>query len=257
MNGIPSGEVRGEMVARSTFNGRFALVIGGSGGIGRAVSLELARRGARLLVQGRHAREHMKDRIAPPHETFDFEFGSPSEFIRALDARLADMGAELDIVICAFGPFSEKPLEMVSTEEWEYLAMANLALPGALASHFLSGMKERGYGRFLFFGGTRTDTIRPFRKTAAYAAVKTGLGVLAKSIAASAADRNVAAIVVCPGPTETEYQSLAMRARHASLTPTGSLIPAETIARLSLDLIDADPCTASGAIVALDGGFDP
>jgi len=257
MNGIPSGKARGEMVASSTFNARFALVIGGSGGIGRAVSLELVRRGARLLVHGRQAEERMKTSSPTSLSTFDYAFDSPRNFIQALDARLADIGAEPDIVICAFGPFSEKPLEMVSAEEWEYLTMANLALPGAVASHFLAGMKARGYGRFLFFGGTRTDAIRPFRKTAAYAAAKTGLGVLAKSIAASAGDRNVAAVVVCPGPTDTEYLNAETRARHASLTATGSLLPAKLIAHASLDLIDADPCIASGAIVALDGGFDP
>lgn len=257
MNGIPSDEARDKIAECSTFNGRFALVIGGSGGIGRAVSLELVRRGARLLVHGRQAEERMKTSSPSSLSTFDYAFDSPRNFIQALDARLADMGAKPDIVICAFGPFLEKPLEMVSPEEWEYLTMANLALPGALVSHFLAGMQERRYGRFLFFGGTRTDTIRPFRKTAAYAAAKTGLDVLAKSIATNAGNKNVAAVVVCPGPTSTEYLNAETRARHSSLTATGSLLPAELIAHASLDLIDDDPCIASGAIVALDGGFDP
>lgn len=252
-----SEKAHGEIAASSTFHGRFALVIGGSGGIGQAVSLELLRRGARLLVHGRQAQERMKSLSPPTISAFDYAFDSVPNFINALDARLAGMGAEPDIVICAFGPFLEKPLEMVSAEEWEYLTMANLALPGAMASHFLAGMKARGYGRFLFFGGTRTDALRPFRKTAAYAAAKTGLGVLAKSIAVSAADRNVAAVVVCPGPADTEYLNAETRAQHASLTASGSLLSPELIAHASLDLIDADPCIASGAIVALDGGFDP
>lgn len=257
MKAIPSDEGQDKLVGRSTFDGRFALVIGGSGGIGRAVSLELVRRGARVLVHGRQAGERMKASSAALLSTFDYAFDNTRNFIQALDARLATLEATPEIVICAFGPFLEKPLEMVSPEEWEYLTMANLALPGALASHFLVGMQERRYGRFLFFGGTRTDTIRPFRKTAAYAAAKTGLGVLAKSIATTAGDKNVAAVVVCPGPTSTEYLNAETRARHALLTATGSLFPATQIARASLDLIDDDPCIASGAIVALDGGFDP
>jgi hypothetical protein len=44
---------------------------------------------------------------------------------------------------------------------------------------------------------------------------------------------------------------------HASLIPTGSLAQPECVARTSLNLIDADPCIASGAIVSLDGGFAP
>ncbi len=241
----------------STFQGRFALVVGGSGGIGRVISVELSRRGARLLVHGRHASERAQGMTLGVNETFDAAFASPGSFIRALDLRLDQIGAEPDIVICAFGPFLEKTLETCTAEEWEWLTLANLALPGALASRFLPGMIGRKYGRFLFFGGTRTDGIRAYRKTAVYASAKTGLGVLTKSIAAEGAPHDVAAVLVCPGPTETEYLDDETKIRHASLTSTGSLARPEHIARAGLDLIDADPCLASGAIVSLDGGFAP
>jgi len=241
----------------STFPGKFALVIGGSGGIGRAVSVEVSRRGAKLLVHGRHASEHTRGLSLGDHETFDATFESPSGFIRALDLRLGQLGIEPDIVVCAFGPFLEKSLECCTAEEWEWLTLANLALPGALASRFLPGMLTRKYGRFLFFGGTRTDSIRAYKKVVAYASAKTGLGILAKSIAAQGAPHNVAAVVVCPGPTETEYLDEETKIRHASLTATRSLARADHIAHIGLDLIDADSCIASGAIVTLDGGFSP
>jgi len=108
-----------------------------------------------------------------------------------------------------------------------------------------------------FFGGTRTDGIRAYKKVVAYASAKTGLGILAKSIAAQGAPHNVAAVVVCPGPTETEYLDEETKIRHASLTATRSLARADHIAHIGLDLIDADSCIASGAIVTLDGGFSP
>jgi NAD(P)-dependent dehydrogenase (short-subunit alcohol dehydrogenase family) len=165
--------------------------------------------------------------------------------------------AEPDIVVCSYGPFIEKPLEATSPEEWEQLTLANLALPGALASRFLPGMKARKFGRFLFFGGTRTDTIRAFRTTAAYASAKTGLGVITKSLAVSGAADNVAAVLVCPGPADTEYLDPATRAAHARLAPGGRLIPPDEIAHAAIELLDADPCTASGAILTFDGGFSP
>ncbi len=185
--------------------------------------------------------------------TFDHEFDTPSAFLSALDEKLHELGAEPDLLICAFGPFLERSLADTSTADWERLAMANLALPGSLASHFLPGMLRRGFGRFLFFGGTRTDSIRGFKQTAAYAASKIGLGVLVKSIALEGAAHNVAAALVCPGPTETEYQDAATKVRHAGLTPRGILASAELVARTAIDLIDADPCLSSGAIVTLDG----
>ncbi len=267
--------IRGERsdAEHSTLAGRFAIVVGGSGGIGRAISTELARRGATVLVHGRHASEKTGEPhgsiargglselplgFSSAHDlTFDCEFNTPHAFLSALDERLRELGAEPDLLVCSFGPFLERPLAATSTADWERLAMANLALPGALASRFLPGMLARGFGRFLFFGGTRTDSIRGFTQTAAYAATKTGLGVLVKSIALEGASRDVASALVCPGPTETEYQDAATKARHAALTRRGTLARADLVARAAIDLIDADPCLASGAIVALDGGFAP
>jgi 3-oxoacyl-[acyl-carrier protein] reductase len=243
--------------AKSAVEGRFALVIGGSGGIGRAVAHELSRRGASLLIHGRHASQKKDDFGDSPHEFFDCEFINPRDFIDALDAHLASSGDEPDIIACAFGPFLEKPLAQTTIEEWEWLAHANLVLPGALVSRYFAGMKRKSFGRFLFFGGTRTDTIRGFKKTAAYAAAKTGLGVLGKSIAMEGSAQNVAAVVVCPGPTETEYQDEETKARHASFTQNGTLADARQIAEIAVNLIDQDPCLASGSIVSLDCGFSP
>ncbi|HAL94132.1 MAG TPA: SDR family oxidoreductase [Rectinema sp.] len=244
----------------STLSGKLALIVGGSGGIGLAISNELASRGAALLIQGRHASDKLQENSFPKAKSLgliDLEFSNPAQFIQALDLRLEDIASEPDIVVCAFGPFLEKPLKACTTKDWEWLTLADLALPGALTSRFLPGMMERKYGRFIFFGGTRTDTVRSYKKTAAYASAKTGLGVLAKSIAVEGAPNNVAAIVVCPGPVETEYLDRETRIRHASLTATGSLSKADIIASIALNLIDAEPCIASGAVVNLDGGFAP
>ncbi len=263
MNNNNSEDIQGSIQLQnrvSTFSERLALVIGGSGGIGLAVSYELASRGAALLIQGRRASEKLRVDSFPKAKSLnliDLDFSSPVQFIQAIDLRLDEIGKEPDIVVCAFGPFLEKPLKDCTAIDWESLTLANLALPGALASRFLPGMMERKYGRFLFFGGTRTDGIRSYKKTATYASSKTGLGVLAKSIAVQSASDNVAAIVVCPGPVETEYLDRETKIRHASLTATGSLLKANIIAKIALDLIDSEPCIASGAVVNLDGGFAP
>ena len=69
------------------------------------------------------------------------------------------------------------------SDEWLTQSYANFAFPGMLVSAVLPHMCASGWGRILLFGGTRTDSVRGFRTNAAYAAAKTGLSSLVKSVA--------------------------------------------------------------------------
>ena len=178
------------------------------------------------------------------------------EIARAEDALTALRGnLDFDIFVCAFGPFLQKPLDATEIDEWDRIVHLNLAFPGALASALLPGMISRGWGRLVFFGGTGTDVIKSSRTNAAYAAAKTGLGVLAKSIAVEYAHRNVAAFVVCPGLVDTDYLSSGTRGELAAKSPRGILLSADDIGETIASMAAADPCLASGAILGLDGGL--
>jgi len=259
----------------SVFTGRRALIIGGSGGIGRAISLELAARGASLFIQGRN-RSKLQSLVEEIREkgrgaeglVLDLEkSGTLKERIDLILEAGAEQGAlasgekkparVFDILVCAYGPFVRKAFGAHQAEDWEKTALLDLALPGALASALCPGMSARGFGRILLLGGTRTDTIHGYLSNAAYAAAKTGLGVVAKSIAMEGAAHNVAALVVCPGLVETEYLGEDQKRALLAASPDGKLIQPAALATLALDLLDCDPCPSSGAIVSLDSGFSP
>ncbi len=161
---------------------------------------------------------------------------------------------DADIVVCAWGPFHRGGLADTTAEAWERAALLDLAFPGALAGAYVAGMAQAGFGRFLFFGGTATDTLRGFTTTAAYSAAKTGIGVLVKSIALEYAGRGVSAVAVCPGFVDTEYLTEAVRGDLRSGAPGGRLLAAGEIARLALDLLSSE--ASNGAVVPLDAGLD-
>ncbi len=259
----------------SVFAGRRALVVGGSGGIGRAISLELAARGASLFIQGgsgaklRSLFEEIRGK-GQSAEGIALELEMSCGLQKLVDSILGACSIAtppapgagktepaVDILVCAFGPFVRKSFGAHRTEDWEKTALLDLALPGALASALYPGMSARGFGRILLLGGTRTDAIHGYRSNAAYAAAKTGLGVVAKSIAMEGAARNVAALVACPGLVETEYLDEEQKRALSGAAPDGRLIQPSVVAALALDLLDCDPCPASGAIVSLDSGFSP
>jgi len=237
--------------------GRRALVVGGSGGLGRAACAALARRGAALVVQGGSSRERLEAALAearaagaPEAQGFLQRIERPADIL----GRLGSLG-RIDVLAVAFGPFLQAPLADTAAADWERLALLNLALPGALCSALLPAMAARGWGRILLFGGTRTDAIRSYRTNAAYAAAKTGLGVLAKSLAVEGAASNVACLVACPGLVDTEYLGEDRREALRALAPGGRLLAPVWVAEAAVGLLSADPCAASGAVLSLDGGL--
>jgi len=247
--------------------GRRALVVGGSGGIGAAFSASLAGRGAEVLIHGGSSQGGLDAAIASARAAAaawaSDAGGRPagvSGFLLALDdpialaERLPSLGP-IDILVCSFGPFVRKPLHATSVEEWRRLALLDLALPGALASALVGPMADRGWGRFLFMGGSRTDAVRAYSSNAAYAAAKTGLGVLAKSLAAEYASRGIGAFVLCPGLVDTEYLSGEARTRYAAVAPGGLLLEPRAIAEFGAGLLAADPPLASGSVINLDAGL--
>jgi 3-oxoacyl-[acyl-carrier protein] reductase len=236
--------------------GKRALVVGGSGGIGKAVASALAARGASLVITGGSEGRRLTSSLSEFRargfsvEGLSLSIGAPHDLMD----RLLGLG-HFDILVPAFGPFLQKPLDSTSETDWERIVLLNLALPGALASYYLPGMMERSWGRILFFGGTSTDAVKPSRSNAAYASAKTGLGVLAKSIAAEYAEQGIAAFVVCPGLVETEYLDEAARAYGKEHGPRGRLISTGELAESAIALLAAEPCLASGAVISLDAGL--
>jgi 3-oxoacyl-[acyl-carrier protein] reductase len=253
---VPAPAAAGSPGGDLPLAGRRALVVGGTGGIGRAAALELGARGASLVIHGGSSEARLASTLAElaaagaEASGFLLRLDRPSRIVE----RLPSLG-RFDVLVVAFGPFLRKSLSATTSAEWEELALLDLALPGALASALLPGMAARGWGRILLFGGTGTDRIRPCSTNAAYASAKTGLATLTKSIAAEGAPSGVGCVLVCPGLVDTEYLDEGDRARARALAPGGRLLEPREVAGPAVDLIAADPCAASGAVLSLDGGL--
>lgn len=242
-------------MAEKALRGRRALVVGGSGGLGRFVALSLAEAGAAVTVHGGSSRERL-DRTLGELEAagaeadgFLLPLAGPRD-AAALFRKVPDA----DLVACSWGPFIRAGLARTGPEDWERMALGNLAFPGALASAYVGRMAAGGFGRFLFFGGTATDAPRGYATTAAYSAAKAGIAVLVKSIAVEFADAGVSAAAVCPGFVDTEYLDDAGRAALRKGAPGGRLLDPREIAALAVALMISD--AANGSVVALDAGLD-
>jgi 3-oxoacyl-[acyl-carrier protein] reductase len=245
---------RGTEKAKKVFSGRKALVIGGSGGIGREMALALAERGARLAVHGGNSRERLEGTLGVIRALGGEAEGflCPADVPGAAE-RIMARAPDPDILVCAWGPFKRGALETLDVHFWETMVFCNLAFPGAIVSLALCGMMKRGWGRILLFGGTNTDTIRGFTSTAAYSAAKTALGVIAKSAAKTAGKRGVTCNVICPGLTDTEYLDEEARAYNRERSPLGKALSPAEIALGALGILE-NPAI-NGAVVPVDQGL--
>ena len=227
---------------KKVFHGKKAVVVGGTGGLGRAITASLLDEGASVCTIGRHS--------VPGTESLVLELDYPENRIIVIDK-----AREADILCVVRGPFIQKPLHETSPEEWDRMASLNLAFPGALVSAALPHMCENEWGRILLFGGTRTDAVRGFRTNAAYAAAKTGLASLAKSVALEYASMGVACNVICPGFVDTEYLESGEKAVLAGKNPDEKLISVDEIADLALFLMKN--ALYNGVVMPADKGWSP
>lgn len=241
-------------------SGLRCLVVGGSGGIGLALSLELARGGASLTLHGRDAARlgaaAEAVRRASPEAAPPKALACPVEPRgELLPGALLAAARECDALALCYGPFLHAAVAETGPADWAFMAAANLAFPAALAAEAAKAMAGRGFGRILLFGGTRTDAIRAYRRNAAYAAAKTGLAVAAKSIAAEFAPLGVSCALVCPGYVDTEYLDAAFRASMERGSPRGRLIAASRVAKFAARLLEGGMDLANGAVINLDEGL--
>lgn len=246
----------GEGGARRSLDGRSALVVGGSAGIGAAVSLELALRGVQLRIHGGRRREpldrlrrEIRAKTGADPETVLQEIDILSQVEPIIGDRIPD------ILVVAFGPIAWSGFDTSGFDTWERITTMNLALPGALLSRVLPTMVERGYGRIVLFGASRGDVAPPSREATAYTAAKSGLVSLVRSAARYGGRANVACNLVCPGYVETEYLSPERSVAFARRAPSGALTAPSDLSSIVADLCSQERAVVNGAVVNAGEGL--
>jgi 3-oxoacyl-[acyl-carrier protein] reductase len=138
-------------------DGRVALVMGASRGIGRAIAAALAREGARVAIASR-SQERVEEAAAEIEgevSTFVAD-AADTDRLAAVPAEVAEKVGAVEILVANTGgpPFGGA-LDH-GLEEWERAYRSLVLAPLALASATVPGMRERGWGRIVNVGSTST-----------------------------------------------------------------------------------------------------
>ncbi len=174
--------------------GKMALIIGGTSGIGLCVAQILSEKGAVVHVTGTHDPQCNGLHVVP----CNFERNGLAELEQESMQHLL---SECDILCVCYGPFVQKKMHETLMEDWKKMALLDYALPGIAVSMVLPSMMKKKCGSIVLFGGTRSELPRACATNAAYLGAKTGLSVIARSVAREYGSMGIRCNVILPGFT--------------------------------------------------------
>jgi NAD(P)-dependent dehydrogenase (short-subunit alcohol dehydrogenase family) len=250
--------------------GKKVLVTGSTAGIGFAAATAFAAEGASVVVNGR-TQERVDAaiaRIRKGHPKADVS-GVASDVSNAAGcAKLIQALPKVDVLVNNMGIFEPKPFEQIPDEDWLRLFEANVMSGVRLSRHYLSGMREKNWGRILFVSSESAVQIPA--EMIHYGMTKTAQVAVARGIAESVAGTGITVNSVLAGPTRSEGvetfvaqmgaggNSAAFEAEFfKTIRPTSLLKRFETVAEVANMIVYLGSPLASattGSALRVDGG---
>ena len=243
-------------------SGKTCLVTGGSRGIGRAIALELGRRGASVAVgyanNGDAAEAVCAENAISGGDSFalGFDVADPAAIEPAVASVLERFG-KIDVLVNNAGITRDRSLAKMSPAEWDAVLQTNLSSVFHLTSRVLPHMVAAGYGRIVNISSVIGETGNIGQ--ANYSAAKSGLFGLTKTLALETARRGITVNCVAPGFIATDMvmavpeDALAKVIGHI---PVGRLGEPEEVARVVDFLVDPDAGYITGSVVDVNGGLN-
>jgi 3-oxoacyl-[acyl-carrier protein] reductase len=240
--------------------GRVAVVTGGSRGLGRAIGLELARRGAFVVVNfQRNAKEAEKTlaaiEAAGGHGKIRQADVSKPDQVQAMFQEIFKEHKRVDILVNNAGISRDELFVPMRKESWEDLLNTNLHAVFHCCRAVVRNMCAARRGVIINIGSGSGISPRPGQVN--YSSSKAGLLGFSKSLAREVAAKGVRVLVVAPGFTETEMSGIVSpQAMQYSLSmiPLGRWGRPEELAAVVGFMASDDAAYIVGQTIIVDGG---
>lgn len=235
-----------------------ALVTGASRGIGKAIALELARQGAKVVgtATSESGAQAISDYLA--------EFGGKGVVLNVLDsARCAEVVDEvqkgygsLSILVNNAGITQDNLAMRMKDDEFDNVIATNLTAVGRLSRLVLRGMMKAKAGRIISITSVVGAAGNPGQMN--YAAAKAGVAGMTRALAREIGSRNITVNCVAPGFIDTDMTKALGEGQHEALLtqiPLGRLGQPEDIAHAVAFLAGPTAAYITGTELHVNGGM--
>ena len=185
-------------------NSKIALISGSTVGIGFAIATELAREGARVVINGRSQKsvDAALSRLRSLVAGADVQ-GVAADLSTAEGCQvLFDACPQADILVNNLGIFDPVPFDAIPDSEWQRFFDVNVMSGVRLARHYLPAMKAANWGRVVFISSE--SGINTPGEMVHYGMTKSAQLAVSRGLAQSCAGTGVTVNAVLPGPTRSE-----------------------------------------------------
>lgn len=237
---------------------KYALITGGTKGIGKAVASCLAKSGYNLLLT--YASDCIKSAQVCEELSaiYDVKVSSlkadisDCNSIESIYLYLTDQSIRLDAIVFNAGMTCRDPFEELSVPEWERVFFANVHFPVFLLQRIVGLMNKRGS---IVFTGSLMG-IEPHSVSLAYGVTKSAIHALVKNLVKFLAPYDLRINAVAPGFVDTEWQKtkpVEIRRNIENKIALGRFCDPDELAEVYKMLIENS--YFNGEIVVVDGGY--
>lgn len=247
---------------RFSLAGKVAVVTGGTRGIGRAIALEFARAGARIVVASRKqdavdATVRELAAAGPGASGIAANVSKPGEPERIIERAVSAFGA-LDVLVnnAAVNPVFG-PVEQTGTEAFDKIMTVNVRAPFELAKLALPHLTARGGG--VIVNVSSIGGLTPEANLGIYSVSKAAIISLTQVLAREWGRHAIRVNAICPGLIRTDFSSRLWRdeeivGRTMRVQAIPRLGEPEDIAGLALFLCSEAGAFCTGGVFVADGG---